>query len=702
MQEDVSMKLTPLALAISGIAVLPQVVAEEVAENLSELVVEGEALSSPALSVMPMEDAKKGIPADAAELLRGVTGVSGARMGGHGIEPIIRGQSQNRLNILMGGAYIHGGCPNRMDPPTAYSAIESYDSVTVIKGSQTVLYGGGGGGGTVLFERGVPEFEEGERFKGRVDVGFMSNSNTKELAADLAAGAEQGYARAIVGYKDADNYEDGAGNEVRSAYSNKSGNLILGLTPSSETRLELNLEVTREDDVLFPGANMDSPYSDADNIRFKIEHQPDAGVLAGFKVEAYNSDVKHLMDNYSLRTRTAARNMKTPTTSDTLGGRISGDLMLGDKTLTLGVDYQKNDRDAERLQGATTALTDDPSVVQSIMWPGAELKQTGLFAEIEMPVGSEDSFKAGLRYDKVDASISRGDEKPEVSTSPTPNDLYATYYASTSESKSENNLGGFLRYEHAIAMGKLYAGVSRSVRTADASERYVASWIVMMGNDTSWVGNPELEPEKNHQIEVGVELADAVWSSSFSLYYNKVTDYILRDLARAQDGILVSNATATIYRNVDASFVGFEWDGTYQFSDQFSGNAGLAYVRAENTTDNRNIAQIAPLELTLGLDYTRGDWALGGLVRANAKQTRADLVDGSGQDVQETPAWAVLDLNGSYSFNDRADIRFGINNVFDKEYAYHVNRANLDPFSPEAIQVNEPGREVWVKASLKF
>ncbi|MBA1332715.1 hypothetical protein QQ73_17090, partial [Candidatus Endoriftia persephone str. Guaymas] len=122
------MKLTPLALAISGIAVLPQVVAEEVAENLSELVVEGEALSSPALSVMPMEDAKKGIPADAAELLRGVTGVSGARMGGHGIEPIIRGQSQNRLNILMGGAYIHGGCPNRMDPPTAYSAIESYDS----------------------------------------------------------------------------------------------------------------------------------------------------------------------------------------------------------------------------------------------------------------------------------------------------------------------------------------------------------------------------------------------------------------------------------------------------------------------------------------------------------------------------------------------------------------------------------------------
>lgn len=86
----------------------------------------------------------------------------------------------------------------------------------------------------------------------------------------------------------------------------------------------------------------------------------------------------------------------------------------------------------------------------------------------------------------------------------------------------------------------------------------------------------------------------------------------------------------------------------------------------------------------------------------NAKQARADLENGSGQDVQETPGWGVLDLYGKYDIAKNADIRFGIDNLLDKSFAYHVNRANVDPFNPEAIQVNEPGREAWVRGSLKF
>jgi iron complex outermembrane receptor protein len=44
----------------------------------------------------------------------------------------------------------------------------------------------------------------------------------------------------------------------------------------------------------------------------------------------------------------------------------------------------------------------------------------------------------------------------------------------------------------------------------------------------------------------------------------------------------------------------------------------------------------------------------------------------------------------------------GINNVFDRAYAYHVNAANSDPFNPSAIQVNEPGREYWVRLNATF
>ncbi|MBT3027270.1 MAG: TonB-dependent copper receptor [Candidatus Thiodiazotropha sp. (ex Ctena orbiculata)] len=695
------MRLSALSVAIGSVLATPYLLAEERVEQLGDIYVEGEVETAPAVIMQPVESNSLGLPADGGDFLRDLNGVSGIRMGGHGIDPVIRGQSQNRLNILLDGAYIHGGCPNRMDPPTAYSAMESYDSVTVIKGSQTVIYGGGGSGGTVLFERKPPRFEAGKNYLGQVDAGYKSNSKTKEFSADIAAGSESGYVRGVVGYKDADNYEDGDANEVRSTFENRSGNLILGYTPDQVRRLELNIEATREDDALYAGAGMDSPMSDADNLRFKFEQNDSLGPFSGLDVEIYSSQVDHLMDNFSLRELTAPMRMSVPTTSDTTGGRLFGDLMLGENSLTIGVDYQKNERDADRFSGMPTM---EPATLQSIMWPGAELEQTGLFAELDMPVGEENSLKVGVRYDQVDASISRGDEKPDLGPSPTPNNLYAAYYADTSDSQSENNVGGFVRYSHKLGGGTMFAGISRSIRTADATERYLASFMrnMMTGMDNSWVGNPELEPEQHHQLEVGYKWQSGEVSSDITLYYNDVSDFILRDKARGQEGILVANGTATIYRNVDAEFYGIEWQADYRLSSALMAKASLAYVRAENTTDDRPIAQIAPLDLSLGLDYSGGDWELGGALRANAKQTRADLEDGSGQDVQETPGWGVIDLYGRYRLTKNSSIRFGVDNLLDKSFAYHVNRANVDPFNPEAIQVNEPGRELWVRGAVEF
>jgi iron complex outermembrane receptor protein len=688
-------------MAIGSVMATTCLLAGEQTDQLGDIYVEGAIETPPAVIEMPTDGAAQGLPADGGDFLRDVNGVSGIRMGGHGIDPVIRGQSQTRLNILLDGAYIHGGCPNRMDPPTAYSAMESYDSVTVIKGSQSVIYGGGGSGGTVLFERNAPEFEGGKGYQGQIDAGYVSNSKTKEFSADIAAGSDAGYIRGVFGYKDADNYEDGDGNEVRSAYENSSGNLILGYAPDQARRLELNLEATREDDVLYAGAGMDSPKSDADNVRFKYEQNRQLGPFSGFNAEIYSSQVEHLMDNYSLRELTAPMRMRVPTTSDTTGGRIVGDLAMGGNNLTVGFDYQKNERDADRFSGMPAM---DPTTLQSIMWPEAELEQTGVFAELEMPIGTENGLKMGLRFDRVDASISRGDEKPDLGPSPTPSILYAAYYADTSDSKTEHNVGGFVRYEHRLGEGTMFAGFSRSVRTADATERYLASFMRNMttGMDSSWVGNPELNPERHHQLEVGYTWQSGGLDSDITLYYNDVSDYILLDKARGQDGILIANGTATIYRNVDAEFYGLEWETDYRISNALKASASLAYVRAENTTDDRAIAQIAPLEASLGLDYGSGDLALGAVLRASAKQTRADLDGGSGQDVAETPGWGVVDLYGNYSLTKSSSIRFGIDNLLNRSYAYHVNRANVDPFNPQAIQVNEPGREIWIKGTVKF
>ena len=661
------------------------------ADVTREVLVEDTALTEPGVDRLTTEALTGGISADGGELLRGVTGVSGVRMGGHGIDPIIRGQTQTQLNILLDGAYLHGGCPNRMDPPTAYSSADTYDRVTVIKGSQTVRYGGGGSGGTVLFERVTPRFSADDPLRGAVNGGYKGNADTRELSADVAAGTPQGFARAILGYKNSGNYQDGDGNSVRSAYKQKSGTAIFGYTPDAATRLEFSVEGTRERDTLFAGAGMDSPYSDADNFRLKFDRRAGVGPFAGVNAELYLTQVDHLMDNYSLRSNSGMR-AKVPTSSDTRGGRVSVDLASGALLWTLGVDYQRNERDADKFTGMPGS---DPANLQSIIWPGADLKQTGAFAELDLPLRQDDNLRFGLRYDRVEASISRGDQ---ATSTMTPNQLYAAYYADTAESADENNVGGFARWERTLADGKGLFSVafSRSVRTADATERYAAN---NMGA-SSWVGNNTLAPEKHHQAELGLSWAEGDWRFAGSVYLNKVDDFILRDLARGQSGILVANGTATIYRNVSATLYGAELEGRYRIDAAWEATAGLAYVHANNDTDDRPIAQIPPLEATLGLRYRRSAWDLGGTLRANATQTRADLVDGSGQDLEETSGWAVLDLDARYRANRDLMLSVGVDNLFDHTYAYHVNRG--DVFNPVLQPINEPGRSAWLRAEARF
>lgn len=660
------------------------------------ILVEDSELAIPAAQTFLPEDIDLAPVSDGGELLRNIPGISGARMGGRGIDPIIRGQNANRLNILLDGAYVHGGCPNRMDPPTAYSSMNSYDSITVIKGSQTVVYGGGGPGGTVLFERLTPRFNPGETYRAEASAGYKSNSENKQYGADVAAGNQDWFVRGIVDYNDANNYEDGDGNTVRSAYTNKDGTIILGYTPNDTTRLELSYEANREDDVLFAGAGMDAPYSDNDTTRLKFSTGNSVGPFAGVKTELYRSDIDHLMNNYSLRTppANAMMYMEVPSTSDTYGGRMSGDIHAGNGMVwTVGADYQKNNRNANRFSGPTV------SNLQSILWPDVDLKQTGVFAEVSKPLTDSNKLKAGLRYDYVDTSA--GNANYMASTG-SPSQLYFNYYGTTDTDQTENNVGGFATLEHTLNReSAVYATLSRTVRTADATERFLAANSPMA--PMRWIGNPDLDPEEHHQLELGYTRDAGTWDTAASVYYNDVNDYILRDRAHNQDGVLLGD-NASIYRNADAELYGFELEGGIRWGSYWSSRATLAYVHARNSDDSRPIAQTPPLGGTVSLEYTRGDWNVGGLLRAEAEQDRVEdnILTDSGQDAGKTSGWGALDLFGRYEGVEHLSVSAGVNNVFDRKYAYHVNRANSDPFNPQAVRVNEPGREYWVRLSAAF
>ncbi len=636
--------------------------------------------------------------ADGGEFLRSIPGVSSGRMGGHGLEPVIRGQQQNRLNVIGDGAIQYGACPNRMDPSTSITSFESYDEVVVLRGYQTVTNGPGGTGGTIEMVRHEPEFMHGKAYEGEFSMGGNSNGSLKESSLSFAHDLNAGYVRFDAGFKDAGNYKDARGDKVRSAFEQHSGVLEFGWRPDVDTLITLSQEADQSRDVLFAGAGMDTPEADSQTTRMAMKTHINSDVVRSIDVSAFGSFTDHLMDNYSLRSF-GMMTMKTNSLSDTLGAQISADLNVGGVAVTTGADIQHNTRDATRYRGTNA---ENLNTVHAYMWPDLAIMQTGLFAESTLPIDKVSRLTVGARYDYVQADAGKVDKtaRPSGSISRSANDLYDLYYGKRMDNVAEHNLGGLVRYEQDWGASlQTYATFSRSVRTADATERGMAG---DHATDASrWVGNPDIAPEKHHQLELGTTLDTNGWLLEASAYHDWVNDFIFRDRARGQDGILLSDG-ATVYRNVDARLWGLEIGANTRIFEKWVLGANAAYTYGRNADTGLPLPQIPPLSMALNLAYEHDDWLFGTRIDAALRQSRVDndTDTGSGLDVRKTPGYVVPGLYGAYSGLDPVTVRFGVTNLLDHSYANHLNRSNS--FDTDQAQVSEPGRSFYLQVSTKF
>lgn len=700
-----------LLAALPGVALIPQPLsARQSTEQAPAAVPESEAEEPPVVSeeievfgdwpVVPTvrvldRDALPVAPlGDGADLLRGVAGVTVGRMGGHGLEPRVRGLGEGNLNILVDGAYIHGGCPNRMDPPSSFASPNSFDEVTVIKGVQTLRLGPGGTAGTVIYQRSVPELPESRTWGTELATSYGSWHKQPELGVDAGWTSNSFFLRAQGGVRSFDSYEDGSGETVRSAFDSEHLNLILGFGAAASGQVELGIEAVRTDDALFAGAGMDSPEDSGDTFRFKFHRSEATLGLDEIKVDLYYSGVEHLMDNYSLRPLMAPMAMRVPSTSDTFGGTASAEREISERmNLTIGIDYQENVREALRFAGPNPEAV---GMLQSVMWPDASLTQGGLFIEGEQLLGDRSRLLFGGRLDRFTAQADKADVKP-AGMNRSPNQLFDDYYGLQAEDWSASEPSGLVRFEHFLKPGlTLFTSLSRSARAPDTTERYLGS--NNLAAPKRWVGNPQLDPAKHYQLDLGLASPGPSATWSVTGFIDDVDDFILRDRAHGQDGIL-RNDNATIYRNVEARLVGLELEGSYEPSERWLISGVASGVRGENRSDERPIAQIPPLQGWLQLDYGSERWGTMGLFRWAASQTRVDddPLTGSGQDLGETAGYGVLDLSGRYRILQSLSLIAGVDNVFDRTYANHLNRGNL--FDPDPVRINEPGRTFWVRLS---
>lgn len=638
--------------------------------------------TTPSRYVFKPEDLAVPPAIDTGDLLRDVPGVTAGRMGGRGIDIVIRGQQQNQISVIDAGSVTYGACPNRMDPPTSSAALARADRIIVQRGYASVTNGPGATGGAVILERARPEFRDDLMVSGQLRVGGISNSETFDTSGLLSFDLGKGfYAQIGGGYATANDYEDGSGKKVRSGYDQYNHGVTVGYARNG-VDIALDVEKNKTKNVRFAGG-MDSPEDKVVVYRLRGSVDVDMGALRRIEGNAWLSEVDHVMDNYSNR-NVGMMAMRTPTASDTWGGKIAGHLEFGTTRATVGVDIQSNNRKATSYMGMAGMIpmieAEAAGLRRAYLWPDVTIRQIGFFLETETDLRPGTMLKTGLRYDRVRAKANRADDLP-AGAMQRPNDFYQAQYGTTfNRARHEDNIGGLIRIEQELNQNTLlFAGLSRAVRTADASER-------AMGRAT-WVGNPDIKPEKHHQFDIGIETGGAGWDFSAAAYWDEVDDFILRDQ--------FSVSGVTTYRNVNARLMGVEIGGGFEHNG-FEVNGNATYTYGENRSDDRHLAQIPPLFGQVTAAYGQDLWQVGARMNWSLKQTRIDR----SRDPQKTPGWATFDLFGRYDVNDMVQLRAGVDNVFDKTYANHISRVNL--FDNDLTQVNEPGRRFYAGLEAKF
>jgi len=657
-------------------------------EPLEEIVVTAVRMEEALTLLTDPKAPRQPLPAhDGADYLKTIPGFSVIRKGGTDGDPVFRGMAGSRLSLLVDGESILGGCSSRMDPPTAYVFPETFDSIKVIKGPQTVQYGPGNSAGVVLFERDHDRMEQsGFKANGSALAGSFGRADG---VADVTAGTEDFYLRGAGTYARQGNYSDGDGTEVHSRYERWSTQFAGGWTPDDNTTVELT-GAWSDGEAAYADREVDGSQFERTNIGMKFIRENPGALLGKLETQVYYNYVDHVMDNYTLREpagMTATRRAMNPDRKTT-GGRFTATLdPLETVELIVGVDAMKNEH-----SNRMSMNEDMVSYLDLVRDDDASFRQLGLFSELTYAFTDRQRVVGGWRVDNWRANDQRDNVQLTMMMSmPNP---------TAGETRKENLQSGFARYEQDLSTlsGTFYIGVGHN-------ERFPDYWELISKETANSISAFEVAPEKLTQLDTGLVFRTDHFKGGVSFFYNEIDDFIQIQSGVTKPVGMMDSRSATIARNIQAHTWGMEVDASYALSENWTVNATLASVRGTNETDSTPLAQIPPLEIRLGTSYTTEKWSLGALWRLVDEQDRFDINKGNivGQDIGPTDGFSVFSINAGWKPVPALLVSAGVDNVLDKGYAEHISRSGVSlPGFDQTTRVNEPGRTYWLKAQLAF
>lgn len=606
---------------------------------------------------------------DAGKFLNTLPEINGIRKAGnYGTDPVLRGFKYEQLNIVIDGAAAAvNACPSRMDPAISQVNLNTVQEAEIYKGPYH-FRNGNSFGGTINFITIPPVFSEKPKISGRLSTGYESNGNvlrnevfsqisSKKLVWDLFGSYQKG-----------DDYKDGNGDDVRSAFLRYNfgtkGNLKWN--KNNVTSLQINTNQGRN--VEFAALDMDLIYDKTWMFQMKHLAKFNNKYLKQIDFNSYFTDVKHSMG-------TPDRSMVSDVKSGTYGARAEAKFAWNKNIFYTGFDFKHESAESVSLKMSMMMPPRDGT-----SWQNSYIDQIGWFNEYQR-VFSNSKLTFSLRLD-----LNNGNAK-ELS------ELFKQLYGN---GKSED-------FNHSLSLGydrnlnknsQLGIWIGRAQRSGSLTERFINRFVAGIDN-YELIGNPDLKPETNNQIDLIYSYKKENMFFQADLFYSYLQNYISGVIVPIMPYSMTSPGTRQFTNIAKAYKTGAETRFNLQFLPKYRTEIAAAYTYAEDIESKNPLPEIAPLDFRWSVEANFSPITLELKYRFSAKQNRINPNFGE----LKTPEFSVFDFNAKYNIFKNAVLNFDILNIFDRAYSEHLNRT----YSTDKMRrILAPGRSFDMVFSYSF
>ncbi|HYD88435.1 MAG TPA: TonB-dependent hemoglobin/transferrin/lactoferrin family receptor [Vitreimonas sp.] len=733
-----------LGLVGAGAAQAQEAEERDYAEN--EITVTATRLPSEAfevpstVTVIDAEEIEENLVTDIKDLIRFEPGISvpnapsrfGAAIGSTGRDGNagfnIRGLGGNRVLLLTDGVRVPDGFgfgPSAFGRGD-YVDLDLLQSVEVVRGPASALYGSDGLAGVVSFITKDPSdfLAEDEIWAARARVGYASADDS--YAAGLTGAVRFGDWSALVAYthRDAHEQENQGENEELNATRTApnpqdiTSDAVLGrivFEPSAQHRFRLTGDYGQREVITEAYSGRTPPpvvpppsatsVIDLDGVdeserrraTFDYTYENGGGVIDSAFAAVYyqTSELSQFSDEdrFTAADRTRLSTFENEVWGGTAQAVSSFTTGAAQHRIVYGGDYSLTRQ--EGLRDGTVPPVGEP--FPSRPFPNTDYTLAGAFVQDEISfMDGRVVFFPALRYDYYDLS-------------PEPDALFTAPAAGQSDSRVTPRFGVVAWPTEQVGVFFNYAQGFKAPSPSQVNN-FFANPIF---GYTS-IPNPDLQPETSESVELGLRLRDArlfggELRASTTTFMSSYEDFIEQVVV----GGSFTPADPAIFQFVNLGEVdiwGWEARSDVSWDNGFGVTLSASFAEGDqnDSTGDGPLQSVDPWKIVAGLSYDEPDGRWGGqLIATHSSGKDDDRVlensDGvAGNDLFTPEGFTILDLTAYWHVTEAASLRVGVFNVTDEHYWWWSDVRGLSAASAIRDAYTQPGRNFSASISYRF